>query len=150
MIAISPARPQDRAAVEGLLTQNGLPTAGLDGALEQALVAREGERIVGCAAIERYGSVGLLRSVCVEAGRRGTGVGRGLVERAEAMARSAGIDELYLLTETAGEWFAHLGYVPGERDTVPAPLLASPEFAYACPRTAQLLLKRLADAAVGD
>ena len=143
MIDISAATADDRPAVESLLVDNGLPVAGLDLAFEQALVARESGRVVGCAAVERSGSVGLLRSVCVEASHRGTGLGRALVQRAEAVAREADVTELFLLTETAADWFPRLGYVPGDRAAVPAALLASPEFAGACPDTARLLHKRL-------
>ena len=88
MIEIEPARASDRPAIEALLRANALPTAGIELALGTAVVAREEGRIVGCAAIEPHGSAGLLRSVCVELGRRGFGLGRLLVERAET-ARAA-------------------------------------------------------------
>ena len=143
MISIEVARPEDRPAIEGLLSESGLPTAGLELALGSAVVARRGDRVVGCAAVEPYDSVGLLRSVCVEASLRGTGLGQSLVARAEALARSRGIRELFLLTETAAEWFPRLGYLPGDRTAVPAALNASPEFAGACPDSARLFRKEI-------
>jgi amino-acid N-acetyltransferase len=63
------------------------------------------------------------------------------VARAEALARARGIGELYLLTETAPEWFPRLGYLPGDRSRVPAALAASPEFTGACPDSARLFRK---------
>ncbi len=143
MIEIEPARLTDRPAIEALLQANGLPTAGLEFAIGTAVVARADHRIVGCAAIEPYGSAGLLRSVCVDAGRRGSGLGRRLVERAEAVATVQGIGELFLLTETAADWFPRLGYQPDRRESAPDPLRASPEFAGACPVSASFLHKRL-------
>ena len=143
MIEIELARPTDRPEIEALLRANRLPTDGFELALATAIVARAEELIVGCSAVEVYGSVGLLRSVCVEPGHRGIGLGWRLVERAEALAGTRGIVELFLLTETAAAWFARHGYEPSARDAAPAPLLESPEFAGACPVSAALLLKRM-------
>jgi amino-acid N-acetyltransferase len=146
VISIERARPADRAAVESLLEANGLPTAGFDLAAATAVVAREqsGSReIVGCAAVEPYGSVGLLRSVCVASDRRSAGLGRRLVAEAEAIATSLGIGQLFLLTDTAGDWFPRLGYERVGKGTAPVPLLASPEFTGACPESALLLRKIL-------
>ena len=143
MTAIELALDSDRSAIEGLLVANGLPLDGLDIALPNAVVARVDGGVVGCAAVEAYGSVGLLRSVCVAPELRGSGLGRGLVAAAEELATSRGIVELYLLTETAEAWFPRLGYVATSRAEVPAALTASPEFTTACPDSAAVLLKRL-------
>jgi amino-acid N-acetyltransferase len=143
MTGIEPALEADRPAIEGLLSDSGLPLAGLEIALPSAVVARAGDSIVGCAAVEPYGSVGLLRSVCVAPDRRGTGLGHELVKAAEELAAACGIGELFLLTETAERWFPRLGYVPTTRDSVPAALTASPEFCGACPDNAAVLRKRL-------
>src|SRR5690349_15218388 len=48
------ARPPDADAVLRLVVQNGLPSDGLSEHLATALVAREGGRIVGTAALELY------------------------------------------------------------------------------------------------
>jgi amino-acid N-acetyltransferase len=137
------ALDSDRAAVEDLLTANGLPLDGLEIALPTAIVARDEGRVVGCAAVEAYGSVGLLRSVVVAPDLRGTGLGRRLVETAEELAAERGIAELYLLTETAEAWFPRLGYRPAARASVPAELTVSPEFTTACPESALVLHKRV-------
>jgi amino-acid N-acetyltransferase len=146
VIAIERAQADDRAAIEDLLAANDLPREGLELAAATAVVARDeggAQGIVGSAAIEPYGSVGLLRSVCVAPHLRGTGLGRRLVAEAEAVAASNGVDELFLLTETAGEWFPRLGYERVPRETAPALLKASPEFTTACPESAQLFRKRI-------
>ncbi len=146
MISIERAHTADRTAIESLLEASGLPTAGFELAATTAVVAREetqGSEIVGCAAIEPYGSIGLLRSVCVAPQLRSTGLGRRLVAEAEATATSLGIGQLYLLTETAGDWFPRLGYSVMARDTAPTQLRGSPEFTGACPDSALLLHKVL-------
>lgn len=147
MIEIEHARASDRPEIEGLLEAGLLPTDGFELALATAVVAREDGRIVGCAAIEPYGSVALLRSVCVAPGHRGIGLGRRLVDQAEAVAAALEIAELFLLTETAADWFAQLGYVPVSRDFAPPAIRVSPEFTGACPESAALYRKRLNGAA---
>jgi N-acetylglutamate synthase-like GNAT family acetyltransferase len=147
MIEIEPARAGDRPEIEGLLEAGLLPTDGFELALGTAVVARDDGRIVGCAAIEQYGSAALLRSVCVAPDHRGIGLGQRLVERAEAVAAALEVAELFLLTETAADWFARLGYVPDSRDSAPAAIQTSPEFTGACPESAALYRKRLSGAA---
>jgi N-acetylglutamate synthase-like GNAT family acetyltransferase len=144
MIEIRRAEGTDHTAIEQLLVSNDLPLDGLDAALPLALVAVDGGRLVGCGAIEARGASGLLRSVCVEAGVRGTGTGRRLVEELENLALASGINDIYLLTETAGSWFPRFGYEAADRSEVPAAMAASAEFMTACPVSALLLRKSLA------
>ena len=143
MTSIERALDSDRPAIEELLNAAGLPLDGLEAALPAAVVARDDGGVVGCAAVEDHGSVGLLRSVCVAPDFRGTGLGRQLVTAAERLAAGHGLTELYLLTETAEAWFPRLGYRVTTRASVPAELTASPEFTDACPDNAAVLYKRL-------
>jgi amino-acid N-acetyltransferase len=140
---------EDLDDIQALLTSARLPTTGLESAMGSAVVAREDGRLVGCAAVELYGRFGLLRSVCVEPAHRGAGLGRKLVREAEALARRSGVNELFLLTETASEWFPRLGYRPDQRHTVPSALRASAEFTGACPDSARLF-RRTLEASAGS
>jgi amino-acid N-acetyltransferase len=144
MTSIERAKPSDRVSIEALLVAAGLPLAGLGFALGTAVVARDCDTIVGVAAVEPYGSAGLLRSVAVAETWRGTGLGRRLVTEAEACAAESGIGTLFLLTETAEDWFPRLGYEASNRAGVPAALAASPEFTAACPEGAAVFRKAIA------
>jgi amino-acid N-acetyltransferase len=135
---IATATTRDLTRVEALLASLGLPTAGL---LDQfprayAIATRDGE-MLGCAGLETYGRVGLLRSVAVVATARNEGVGRALTGDRGAMARATGLDAVYLLTTTAGDYFRRLGFSAADRATVPRALALSPEFASACPASAR-------------
>jgi amino-acid N-acetyltransferase len=141
MTSIERAKPADRARIEALLVAADLPLLGLDLALPTAVVARDGGAIVGCAAVEPYGAAGLLRSVAVTEALRGTGLGRKLVAEAEVVAADSGVETLFLLTETAADWFPRLGYSASTRGDVPAALAASPEFTEACPDGAAVFRK---------
>lgn len=140
---IGRATPADTAAVEDLLVAAGLPREGAAAALATGVVAREGRGIVAAAAVERYGEAGLLRSVVVAPERRGTGLGRAIVEAAEALARGEGIRDLYLLTETAVDWFPRLGYEIVPREEAAAAVGASIEFTTVCRDTGVAMRRRL-------
>jgi amino-acid N-acetyltransferase len=137
------AMPADEPAIEALLAQAGLPLDGAAAAFEHGVVARDANRIVGAAAVELYDGSGLLRSVVVAADRRGTGVGREVVRAAEDLARAEGIHELYLLTETAEQWFPRLGYERVDRHVAAAAVGASIEFTTVCRDTGVALRRGL-------
>lgn len=141
---IERASPSDLPAVGTLLAEAGLPLDGVASAFETGVVAREGGAIVGGAAVERYGEAGLLRSVVVVPERRGTGLGHELVAAAERLARDEGVAALYLLTETAIDWFPRLGYVVIPRDEAAAAVGSSVEFTTACAVSAVAMRRDLA------
>lgn len=140
-LGIEPARSTDVSVMLALLAQHRLPAAGLEGHIETALVAREEGRVVGCAAVEVYGTAGLLRSVAVEASRRGGGIGTALVRAALELARARGIAELYLLTETARDYFARFGFRVAARAEVAEAVRRSAEFAEACAESAIVMVR---------
>jgi amino-acid N-acetyltransferase len=146
MVLIRPIRPEDAVSVRQLLSDAGLPVAGLDQAWT-TLVADDAHEIVGVAALERHGPpaahVFLLRSLAVRPGRRGHGLGAALVTAALAAADAdAGMTAtVALLTETADGYFDKFGFTPVERDTLPAVLSASPELRGACPDSARAYLR---------
>ena len=132
---IERATESDTPAVEALLAAAGLPLEGAVEALSMGVVARDGEAVVGAAAVEPFGSAGLLRSVVVAEPLRGTGVGRELVAAAEDLARERGLRDLYLLTETAAGWFPRLGYAVVSREEARAAVGDSIEFTMVCATT---------------
>jgi amino-acid N-acetyltransferase len=142
-VVLRSAVPADLAAVRALLADASLPLDGVDEAFGHGVVAEAGGAIVGAAAIEPYGTDGLLRSVVVTPSVRGTGLGRTLVGAAEGAARELGIRDLYLLTETAVDWFPRLGYEPLARDAAPVAVAGSVEFTVSCKDTGVLMRRSL-------
>ncbi len=140
---LRPAGPADHAAVTALLERSGLPLAGVRSGLEGFVVAEREGRIVGTAAVEAYGDVGLLRSVAVDAELRSAGLGAALVERVLDAARATGVHDVFLLTTTAERYFPRHGFVVASRDDVPAALHASAEVRGACPASATVMRRRL-------
>lgn len=140
---IRTARAAERAELEGLLRAAELPLAGVvEGFPECYVFAQSKERVFGAAALETYGTAGLLRSVVVHHSVRGQGLGRALVEERLGRARELGLERVFLLTTSAEAYFEALGFVRVARAEVPAIMQVSAEFAGACPASAACLGRR--------
>jgi amino-acid N-acetyltransferase len=137
--AIRPARADDLPAVRRLVGEAGLPLDGLADQFPSGYAVVEAAGLVGAAGIEVHGEFGLMRSVVVAPERRGTGLGKALVEGRLAWARDARLSAVYLLTTTAPDFFAALGFMRIARPDAPAPIRASREFATVCPGTSVLM-----------
>lgn len=139
MITIRAAEPNDLHAVREMLLDARLPVAGVEAALDQFLVAEAAGRVVGAVGLELYGEYGLLRSAVVRPERRGGGVGAALTRELHELARTRGCTALFLLTTTASDFFAHLGFHPVARAQVPPEVQASEEFRDLCPASAVVM-----------
>jgi amino-acid N-acetyltransferase len=141
---LRPARTSDRSAVQDLIVSERLLLEGVDESFGEAwVVAVRGDRVVGCAGVESHGGHGVLRSVAVAVDERGSGLGRRLVENRVAWARERGLETLSLLTLTAADFFAHLGFREVPREDVPAAARVSGEFTHTDCVTARAFLRRL-------
>jgi amino-acid N-acetyltransferase len=140
---IRKARESDLAAVEQLLLASELPLDGVRDHFIDFVVAEDSNGIEGAVGLEKYDSVALLRSAVVAPSHRGSGVGRQLVEQVIERAEEAGVNELYLLTTTAENYFPRFGFTRTTRAAVPEELKSSAEFRGACPDTAIVMKRRL-------
>lgn len=140
---IAPATQSDLPAILALLDQNKLPRAGLEAHIGTTLVAKQGQQLLGTAALELYGACALLRSVAVTAERRGQGLGATLTAAALDLAHRRGVRTIYLLTETAADFFPKFGFRPIPRSDVDQAVLGSTEFTTACPQSALVMARSL-------
>lgn len=145
MAEVRAAAEPDLALVRRLLEQAGLPTSDLTSSKPEFIVLWENGGMVAAGALESFGSAALMRSVVVAADRRGTGLGRRVVQELEKAARAARIRRLVLLTETAAEFFTHQGYRAIERTEVPQAVQESAEFRALCPASATCMMKVLSE-----
>ena len=142
--SVSPATSTDLGAILALLTTAGLPVADLTAdSLPEFLVARHGGNVIGVVGLERFGEIGLLRSLAVSTEHRRQGLGRALTRELEERAALSGIDSLVLLTETARDFFQRHGYQVIARTAAPASVQASSEFRTLCPESAVCMTKHL-------
>lgn len=142
-LSIEAARPEDLAGVLSLLGRQGLPVDGAERLGDALLVARLEERIVGAAGLELYADGALLRSVVVDPGIQGQGLGRRLTDAALTLAAERGATSVFLLTTTAAQFFPRFGFERIERDDVPESVRQSVEFQSACPASAVVMRRRV-------
>jgi amino-acid N-acetyltransferase len=142
-------RMEDTPRVLALLSAAGLPISdlvaddlarfivALDAADETAGV------VVGAVGLELHGEAALLRSLVVDPGWQGTGVGSALVSAMERHAGELKLTSLTLLTQTASAFFSARGYRTIARDAAPQSLHSSTEFSTLCPASSVCMHKTL-------
>jgi amino-acid N-acetyltransferase len=138
-IQIRPATSNDVDSVQALLRDCDLPIDGWREHVDSTLVAVDGARVIGSAALERYGDAALLRSVAIDRDRQRRGLGGELTTAAIRLAATSGTRELFLLTTTAETFFSRIGFVAVERAEVPDAVKQSVEFRSACPESARVM-----------
>lgn len=111
-MTVSQAKGRDVLGIKGLLIQAGLPIVGVDEALEDFRVVREGGKgkVIACGGIEVFGGSGMLRSVAVAEEYRGKGIGERVVNVVLGIARKHNLFEVVLLTRDAMDYFADFGF----------------------------------------
>jgi amino-acid N-acetyltransferase len=134
--SIRRAAHSDFERIEALLRHAHLPVDGARAAFEVGFVAEDHDAIVGTVALEVYPDTALLRSLVVDSGAQGRGIGQRLTAAAIDEARDRGLASIYLLTTTAESFFPRFGFVVVDRASVPAAIQASIEFQSACPASA--------------
>jgi amino-acid N-acetyltransferase len=142
-LEICRAQPGDLAAVQSLLEAAGLVTQDVDPELRDYFVAVRENEVVGAVGLEPHGTVGLLRSLVVVPRLAGRGLGRALALQQVEDAQARGFAELFLLTRTASDFFAKLGFAPIERAAVPAAIQRTAEYSTLCPATATVMMRVL-------
>ncbi len=145
-IALHNASQDELPSILALLDECELPNEGLAAHLSTTIVARNGNEIVGCSALELYEESALLRSVAVKPTFRSRGLGRRLIKTALDLATHHKVSNVYLLTDTANLFFSKLGFEPISRSKVPQNVQRSVEFTTLCPDTATVMTKVLFDA----
>lgn len=129
---IRTAVDSDLAAIDKLLLENGLTTSGVRENLSNFLVV-ECESITGVIGIEFAGHGVMLRSMAISQELRKRGIATALVERSLEIARTAGIEDAYLLTNTAERFMSRWGFHKVQRSEIPTDLMQSSALNNFCP-----------------
>ena len=132
-----------RTSLATLLASAALPSGDIDATPGRFWRFRDTHGEVGFAGLEVYGADALLRSLVVAAEWRGQGHGRAILSRMLDQAARLGVRRVFLLTTTATDFFAAADFIRIERDTAPASIRATSEFATLCPSTAECMVKPL-------
>ena len=136
-------RSEDLNQLEALLSSNGLPA---EDCAEQGDIFYgifDGDELIAAGGLEAAAGYSLLRSIVVKPDYRRRGLARMLAEFLLEQARSQGRAAVYLLTETAAEYFEKLGFSRVARVQVPPAIAATRQFSSLCPDTATCLVLEL-------
>ncbi|MFX0012960.1 MAG: arsenic resistance N-acetyltransferase ArsN2 [Promethearchaeota archaeon] len=143
MIKIRTANHQELKSVFRLLRKVNLPLEGVADHFDNFFIAQEEDQLVGCIGIELYENVGLIRSVAVDPSFQGRGIGNILVDAIQKFGKEKKLKAIYLLTETAADFFSKLDYMIIPRDKADDRIKKSIEFTSACPASATCMMKIL-------
>lgn len=129
--------------VVALLLAENLPVIDLPDSLDDFLVATTGDIVQAVAGLGIHGKYGLLRSVAVAKGSRKKGMAAALIKQIETIAKNSGLEIIYLLTETATEYFNKQGYEQVSRMDIPEEIKVTSQFNTVCPKSATAMVKNL-------
>jgi len=140
-----PARPHDLAGALDLLRRSELPEQDVAERWGHYFVVREDDgRVIAVAGLEVHGADGLLRGVAVDPDYRRQGLAAALVAEVISRAKLLELSAVYLLTTTARDYFARLGFGVRAREEAPPAIRASWEFRSGCPATAVFMSRPVA------
>ena len=140
--AMRPAHREDMPAVRDVLQLTSLEEPARDDQQGSFFVLRNEDGTAGCVALEVLGDDAILRALAVDPKFRGAGYGWMLADMAVNQARWRGVRRIYLLTETASDFFAaKFGFRVVDRSTLSKQVAASETFTR--PAGAQQVAMRL-------
>jgi amino-acid N-acetyltransferase len=140
---IATAIEEKRREIIYLLKKENLPFEDLPSDLSGFYTAIHDDQLIGVIGMEPYGNNGLLRSMVVDSSFRNRHIAEQLVNTLEENAKTREMKTIYLLTETAEQYFSRKGYVRIKRQDVPVELFRSSEFSHVCPVSATVMKKSL-------
>jgi UDP-N-acetylmuramate: L-alanyl-gamma-D-glutamyl-meso-diaminopimelate ligase len=127
--SVRPAHRSDMASVRGLLASTSLEEPATDDQAGDFFVLCNEEGAVGCVSLEVLGDDAILRALAVDPKFRGAGYGWMLADTAVSQARWRGVRRIYLLTDTASDFFAaKFGFRVVDRSTLSKQVAASQTF----------------------
>jgi UDP-N-acetylmuramate: L-alanyl-gamma-D-glutamyl-meso-diaminopimelate ligase len=127
--SMRPAHREDMAAVRRVLSVTSLEEPARDDQQGSFFVLRNEDGTVGCVSLEVLGDDAILRALAVDPKFRGAGYGWMLADMAVSQARWRGVRRIYLLTETASDFFAaKFGFRVVDRSTLSRQVAASETF----------------------
>lgn len=132
-------RTGDLAQLENLLLGNNLPAEDCAEQAQNFYGIFDDNDLIAAGGLEPAANVALLRSVVVHEQYRSRGLGKSIIEYLIRLADFEGRESVYLLTETAADYFENLGFERIDRIDVPPAIADTRQFASLCPETASCL-----------
>jgi len=133
----------DIEQIESLLKECSLPVNDIVEYIDNFIVAEKDNKIIGLGGFEKHGDIVLLRSIAVTQEYRGEAIGKSIYQLLKSKISRVGVNNLYLLTETATEYFKNIGFTIKERINVPEAVMRTKQFKELCPSSAIVMFYEL-------
>ena len=130
------ATPDDLKRVQALLRSNNLPFEDCGDHLSNFIGIAQDNQIIAIGGFEHVGRFALLRSVAVDSQFRGLGLALCLIEHILGKLRFLKVEAVYILTETADQYFSPRGFKVIERDKLPLEIQTTQQCQTLCPASA--------------
>lgn len=137
------AEKQDLKTITNLLQENNLPYQDIETDNKEFFLVYNDSLLIGIIGLEKFDNIGLLRSLAVKDNYKNKGYGTKICIAFMDYAKNEQINDLYLLTCTAKEFFEKIGFEVIERDSVPDVIKRTTEFSSLCPASAKCLVKTI-------
>ncbi|MCI0615275.1 arsenic resistance N-acetyltransferase ArsN2 [bacterium] len=137
------AKPEDFEEIRDLLKSANLPFEDVENGIGHFVLARNEQRLIGCVGLQICRDDALLRSLAVSDQERNRGLGKALVQEILEYASRLNLQNIYLLTTTAENFFRKHGFVNANRTEAPDAIRMTSEFSSLCPSTAVFMYKEL-------
>ena len=121
----------------------GLPHQDLNYQSQVLISYYQNDELIGTGGLEVLDRFALLRSVSVSPDHRSQNIGKQITSDILKNAQNSNLDGIYLLTETAKDYFQKLGFKEVNRDQVPEEIKSTTEFASVCPASAACMVMKL-------
>jgi N-acetylglutamate synthase-like GNAT family acetyltransferase len=127
---LRPATAGDIEAITALLVAAHLPAVELKEHIDHFVVAERGGQLIGCGGIEIYPNctAGLVRSMAIDEALRGGGLGTRILEWVMEHGRAAGLDDFFLFTVDARDFYVPFGFADVSLDEFPEPMRQSAQY----------------------
>ena len=121
----------------------GLPHQDLNYKTQVLILYYQDNLLIGTGGLEVMGRFALLRSVSVNLQSRGQNLGTQITIALLKTANKKGLDAIFLLTETAKDFFEKLGFEITSRERAPVEIQSTTQFSSMCPASALFMVRKL-------
>jgi amino-acid N-acetyltransferase len=121
----------------------GLPHQDLNYQNQILISYYQGENLVGTGGLEVVDKFALLRSVSVNPQNRGQNLGKQITADLLKNVEKSNLEAVFLLTETAKDFFEKQGFETVSRDNAPLEIKSTTQFSTMCPVSASFMVKKV-------
>jgi len=140
---IRKAKESDINNIVSILSSNNLPSGDCQNNIKNFQVVELEDIIIAVGCLEKYATTGFLRSIAVSSMHRGCGYGYAIFNSLMKNANQSGISSVFLLTETAEQYFTNLGFTVVERENAPDIVKQTNQYRGLCPDSALVMCREI-------